>query len=195
MTKDKFVFQRSFFDAINLMAPDVQAEIYPAVVRYALDGECPATLSNVAMGVFLLIKSSIDTTLLRSERGKRTGQLGGRPKKSEAKRKTPKPVAAPALTLQQEVALMKTDRIWNEPVCMKFHISADEIATRLDEFLVHCQSECDSKPHGNIADAKRHFCSWMRKAHPEHKRKAEPAGQDAPPPSYEYQGGFGGQDV
>lgn len=47
--------------------------------------------------------------------------------------------------------------------------------------------------YDNINDAKRHFCSWMRKAYTSH---AEPEdAQELPPPSYEFNGGFGGQDV
>ena len=89
---------------------------------------------------------------------------------------------------------MKADRTWNEPVCMQFHISTDDFNKRLDAFLNHCQCEYDGKPHKGLGDAKRHFVSWSRKAYTpvenEHDSDAE-----LPPPSYEFNGGFGGQDV
>ena len=87
---------------------------------------------------------------------------------------------------------MKADRTWNEPVCMQFHLDADELAKRLDAFHNHCKCENDGKSHSDINDAKRHFCSWMRKAYApvEHDSDAE-----LPPPSYEFNGGFGGQDI
>lgn len=41
MARDSFVFYRSFFEAIKRMPPDVQTEVYPAIVEYALDGKEP----------------------------------------------------------------------------------------------------------------------------------------------------------
>ena len=64
---------------------------------------------------------------------------------------------------------------------------------RLASFLNHCRCEYEGKPHDNINDAKRHFCSWMRKAYTSHTEPED--AQELPPPSYEFNGGFGGQDV
>lgn len=199
MARDSFVFYRSFFEAISLMPPEVQAEVYPALVEYALNGKEPKGLSDIAQGVFILVKPNIDASITRIENGKKFGKLGGRPTKkgntaSSAKLKAdiPTPPTTYTLTLQQEIEQMKTDHTWNEPVCMQFHISADELAKRLDTFHNHCKCENDGKAHSNINDAKRHFCSWMRKAYApvEHDSDAE-----LPPPSYEFNGGFGGQDI
>ena len=199
MARDSFVFYRSFFEAISLMPPEVQAEVYPALVEYALNGKEPKGLSDIAQGVFILVKPNIDASIIRIENGKKFGKLGGRPTKkgktaSSAKLKAdlPTPPSTYTLTLLQEIEQMKNDRTWNEPVCMQFHISADELAKRLDTFHNHCKCENEGKAHNNINDAKRHFCSWMRKAYTlvEHDSDTE-----LPPPSYEFNGGFGGQDI
>lgn len=199
MERDSFVFYRSFFEAISLMPPEVQAEVYPALVEYALNGKEPKGLSDIAQGVFILVKPNIDASITRIENGKKFGKLGGRPTKkgntaSSAKLKAdiPTPPTTYTLTLQQEIEQMKTDHTWNEPVCMQFHISADELAKRLDTFHNHCKCENDGKAHSNINDAKRHFCSWMRKAYTQVEHDSD---TELPPPSYEFNGGFGGQDI
>ena len=159
MARDSFVFYRSFFEAIKRMPIEVQTEVYPALIEYALDGKEPKGLSDIAQGVFILVKPNIDASIARKENGKKFGKLGGRPPK---KGKT----ASSA--------------------------DADELAKRLDAFHNHCKCENDGKPHSNFNDAKRHFCSWIRKAYApvEHDSDAE-----LPPPSYEFNGGFGGQDI
>lgn len=199
MARDSFVFYRSFFEAISLMPPEVQAEVYPALVEYALNGKEPKGLSDIAQGVFILVKPNIDASITRIENGKKFGKLGGRPTKkgntaSSAKLKAdiPTPPTTYTLTLQQEIEQMKTDHTWNEPVCMQFHISAEELAKRLDTFHNHCKCENDGKAHSNINDAKRHFCSWMRKAYTQVEHDSD---TELPPPSYEFNGGFGGQDI
>ncbi len=197
MTRDSFVFYRSFFEAISLLPSEVQAEVYPAVVEYALNGKEPKGLSDIARGVFILVKPNIDASIARKENGKKFGKLGGRPAKIRktglsAKSEAHAPKPEHPLSLEQEIEQMRSDRSWNEPVCMKFHISADDFNKRLSDFLTHCKSEYVGKSHSDINDAKRHFCSWMRKAYPpaEHESDAE-----LPPPSYEFNGGFGGQDT
>lgn len=198
MARDSFVFYRSFFEAIKRMPPEVQTEVYPALIEYALDGKEPKGLSDIAQGVFILVKPNIDASIARKENGKKFGKLGGRPKKgkaaSSAKGEVPAPPSDYTLTLQQEIEQLRADRTWNEPVCMQFHISPEDFNKRLDAFLNHCQCEYEGKPHKDINDAKRHFMSWSRKAYApiesEHDSDAE-----LPPPSYEFNGGFGGQDV
>lgn len=197
MSRDSFVFYRSFLEAIKCMPSEVQAEIYPAIVEYALNGKEPKGLTDIAKGVFILIKPVMDANNARSEggkKGKKFGKLGGRPAKE---RKTASSAELPSnpeytLSFEEEIEQMRSDRSWNEPVCMKFHLSPDDLSKRLSDFLTHCKSEYVGKSHSDINDAKRHFCSWMRKAYApvEHDSDAE-----LPPPSYEFNGGFGGQDI
>ena len=150
-------------------------------------------------GGFILVKPNIDASIARKENGKKFGKLGGRPPKkgktassAKSKSEAPTPPSDYSLSLEQEIEQMKTDHTWNEPVCMQFHISADELAKRLDTFHNHCKCENDGKAHSNINDAKRHFCSWMRKAYTQIEHDSD---TELPPPSYEFNGGFGGQDI
>ena len=199
MARDSFVFFRSFFEAIKRMPPEVQTEVYPAIVEYALDGKEPKGLSDIAQGVFILVKPNIDASIARKENGKKFGKLGGRPKKGKAassaksKGEVPAPSSDYTLTLQQEIDQLRDDRTWNEPVCMQFHISPEDFSKRLDAFLNHCQCEFEGKPHKDLGDAKRHFMSWSRKAYPPVERAD--TDDELPPPSYEFNGGFGGQDI
>ncbi len=199
MARDSFVFYRSFFEAISLMPPEVQAEVYPALVEYALNGKEPKGLSDIAQGVFILVKPNIDASIARKENGKKFGKLGGRPKKGKAassaksKGEVPAPSSDYTLTLRQEIDQLRDDRTWNEPVCMQFHISPEDFSKRLDAFLNHCQCEFEGKPHKDLGDAKRHFMSWSRKAYPPVERAD--TDDELPPPSYEFNGGFGGQDI
>lgn len=199
MARDSFVFYRSFFEAISLMPPEVQAEVYPSLVEYALNGKEPKGLSDIAQGVFILVKPNIDASIARKENGKKFGKLGGRPKKgkaaSSAKSKGEVPASSSdyTLTLRQEIDQLRDDRTWNEPVCMQFHISPEDFSKRLDAFLNHCQCEFEGKPHKDLGDAKRHFMSWSRKAYPPVERAD--TDDELPPPSYEFNGGFGGQDI
>ena len=199
MERDSFKFAKSYYDAIKRMPYEVQAEIYPALVEYALFGKQPKTLSDIAMGVFTLIKPTIDVNTTRYKNGKKGGEfgmLGGRPPKKRAV-STPAPApAAPAYSKEfsEEVEQMKHDTIWLEQgVCMKFSITQEEAVARLGKFLSHCYSECADKPHKNYGDAQRHFCSWMRKTY-----KADKSTQQtdlSTPPDYTFNGGFGGADV
>ena len=71
MERDSFIFYRSFLEAIKCMPSEVQAEIYPAIVEYALNGKEPKGLSDIAKGVFILIKPVMDANNARSEGGKK----------------------------------------------------------------------------------------------------------------------------
>lgn len=92
------------------MPSEVQAEIYPAIVEYALNGKEPKGLSDIAKGVFILIKPVMDANNARSEggkKGKKFGKLGGRPAKDRAVSSaiSDKPNVTPGytLTLEQEI--------------------------------------------------------------------------------------------
>lgn len=76
MARDSFVFYRSFFEAIKRMPIEVQTEVYPALIEYALDSKEPKGLSDIAQGVFILVKPNIDASIARKENGKKFGKLG-----------------------------------------------------------------------------------------------------------------------
>lgn len=194
MERESFLFYRSFYEAIRYMPPEVQAEIYPAIMEYALFGKQPGkNISDIAKGIFALIKPNIDVNTTRFENGKkgaRYGKLGGRP----PKKKQVDPDYA--LTYEQEVEQMKADSDWTASVCEDFKISSDEYADRLQRFLKHCNENRNGKPHDSLDDAKSHLRYWMSKAYPQSQPPSAPASPDDDPPfpDYTYNGGFGGID-
>lgn len=201
--RESFTFYRSFYDAIKSMPSKVQAELYAAVMDYALYGIVPTGLSEIAYGVFILIKPTLDVNNARFANGKK----GGRRRVPTIDVSSLVPPPAPAAPLrpkysasfEDEVAQLKQDTIWLEQgVCMKFGISACEAHALLDEYLSHLNSMCADKPHDSYGDAQRHFCSWYRRektpfeGKSDSKSKVEPSNDT---PDYGFNGGFGGTDI
>ena len=135
MDRESFIFYRSFYEAIKCMPTDVQAEIYPAICEYALFGKLPKNLSEVAKGMFTLIKPNIDVNTARFENGKK----GGRKKRTKKQGDTPE--AAYTLTYEQEVEQMRTDEKWRKTICEDFNITAEEYEKRLSRFLDRCNED------------------------------------------------------
>ncbi|WP_288717554.1 DUF6291 domain-containing protein [uncultured Duncaniella sp.] len=196
MERESFIFYRSFYEAIKCMPPDVQAEIYPAICEYALFGRTPKNLSEVAKGMFTLIKPNIDVNTARFENGKK----GGRKKKS-------RPASSKddySLTYEQEVEQMRNDETWRKTICEDFNISAEEYDKRLSRFLDRCNDDKERKGklhHDSFVDCQSHLRYWMTKAYPA-PQPTPPApdnniDNDPPFPTtadYTFNGGFGGMD-
>lgn len=185
MERESFIFYRSFHEAIKCLPDKVRGQLYMAVADYALDGKEPENLCGEAQGMFMLMRPVIDKNNSLYNNGKK----GGRPRKNRV------PVSsAPqySCSFKDEADKMKGDEIWLDAVCMQHHIDRDEILRRIEAFPIHCEAECSDKPHKDYADAKKHFCSWMRKAYPPQPVMDEP--DDMPPPDYTFNGGFGGMD-
>lgn len=197
MDRESFIFYRSFYEAIRCMPSDVQAEIYPAICEYALFGKLPKNLSEVAKGMFTLIKPNIDVNTARFENGKK----GGR--KKRAKKQGDTSESAYTLTYEQEVEQMRTDEKWRKTICEDFNITAEEYEKRLSRFLERCNEDKARKGkehHDSFVDCQSHLRYWMTKAYPGPRATdtKETIDNDEPPfPSsdYSFKGGFGGMDV
>ena len=192
MERESFIFYRSFYEAIKCMPAEVQAEIYPAVCEYALFGKMPKNLSEIAKGMFALIKPNIDTNTARYVNGTK----GGR----KSKKKPVAPESDYSLTYEQEVEQMRTDEAWTKAVCNDFNISVEEYDSRLSRFLSRCNEDAKKKGkagHDSAEDAKSHLRYWMSKAFPQNVAPAPTQPQDElrPPPDYSYNGGFGSVDM
>ena len=74
--RDRFIFRRSFIEAISLLSDEEQLRLYQSICGYALDGATPE-LTGLEAGYFALIKTQIETDIVSHESGKK----GGRPKK------------------------------------------------------------------------------------------------------------------
>lgn len=196
MDRESFIFYRSFYEAIKCMPTDVQAEIYPAICEYALFGKLPKNLSEVAKGMFTLIKPNIDVNTARFENGKK----GGR--KSRAKKQTATAEPAYTLTYEQEVEQMRSDEKWRKTICEDFNITAEEYEKRLSRFLDRCNEDKARKGkehHDSFVDCQSHLRYWMTKAYPGAQANAGTKSDDDDPPfptsDYTFKGGFGGMDV
>ena len=192
MDRESFIFYRSFYEAIKCMPTDVQAEIYPAICEYALFGKLPKNLSEVAKGMFTLIKPNIDVNTARFENGKK----GGR--KSRAKKQTATAEPAYTLTYEQE----RSDEKWRKTICEDFNITAEEYEKRLSRFLDRCNEDKTRKGkehHDSFVDCQSHLRYWMTKAYPAAQTNTEKKSDDDDPPfptsDYTFNGGFGGMDV
>lgn len=71
---------------------------------------------------------------------------------------TPKP--ATTQNNSQYIEEMKREVVWQEAMCMNFHISVSELLKRLDEFKLNLS--CRDTSHDGLQDAKRHFNDWLR---------------------------------
>jgi hypothetical protein len=192
MDRESFIFYRSFYEAIKCMPTDVQAEIYPAICEYALFGKLPKNLSEVAKGMFTLIKPNIDVNTARFENGKK----GGR--KSRAKKQTATAEPAYTLTYEQEVEQMRSDEKWRKTICEDFNITAEEYEKRLSRFLDRCNEDKTRKGkehHDSYVDCQSHLRYWMSKAYA-HQQSQTPApdNDSVPFPEMGMEDSFGGVD-
>lgn len=85
MTRDSFVFYRSFYESIACLDDDDRLACYDAICEYALNGTTPDE-NVVAEAMLMMAKPSIDKNNERFLNGK----LGGRPSANQTKTK-PKP--------------------------------------------------------------------------------------------------------
>ena len=183
--RDYILFYRSFYESIKYMPGDVQLEIYPAVFEYWFYQKQPKNLSEVAKGLFTLMKPIIDRNRTRVENGKK----GGR----KSKKQEPETYN---MSFEDEVERMKYEKDWLDIICHDFNIAPEELSGRFVSFLDYCKRKRKNKPHDSYEDAQSHLRYWMAKAYP---GAQEPAGQpqpdNLPPPDYTFNGGFGGLDV
>ena len=105
---------------------------------------------------------------------------------------TPSPVSQPKkspVPIEESVASMLSDTMWNEPVCMRYKLNPEQFKQKVANFRLHCLSR-EKREHDDVTDAKRHFCNLLSQG------KLD----DITTPSadtaidYTYSGGFGSKD-
>ena len=67
--RDSFIFYRSFYTAISELPKENQAEVYNAIIKYALDQE-ETKLIGITRAIFSLIKPQLDANYKKYENGK-----------------------------------------------------------------------------------------------------------------------------
>ena len=92
IVRKSFVFYESFFNSIEKLDRNVQADVLLALVRYALRGETDPNLKPITNALFLSFKPQIDMNnqrYLNGVKGGEYGQKGGRPKTPKKPQKNP----------------------------------------------------------------------------------------------------------
>lgn len=77
MTRESFVFYRSFYEATKDLEPVDYKSAVNAIVQYALNGTIPEDTTPIANAIFIMAKPQIDKNNQRFK----NGCHGGRPKK------------------------------------------------------------------------------------------------------------------
>ncbi|MDE7081042.1 MAG: hypothetical protein K2O78_05260, partial [Muribaculaceae bacterium] len=97
--RESFIFYRSFYEAIRPLPRDVQAEVYTAIMEYALYGTPPQDPKPITASVFALVKPLIDRNTARFLNGRKGGRTPApRPEKAAPARasttRAPRPKTA-----------------------------------------------------------------------------------------------------
>ena len=100
MQRPYFTFHKEWRDAAKDLPSEIRAEIYEAIVEYALSGEIPVGLKPIVSAVFRFVKDKIDKDAERynalCERNRTNGAKskgrpkGGKPKETQENPKKPK---------------------------------------------------------------------------------------------------------
>lgn len=69
MARDSFIFYRSFYDAINELPKENQADTYKAIAKYALEQE-ETELTGISKAIFSLVKPQLDANYKKYENGR-----------------------------------------------------------------------------------------------------------------------------
>ncbi len=78
MSKDSFIFYRSFYDAIKDLKEKERVKIYDAICEKSLNDK-EINLTGLSNSMFTLIKPQLEANIKKYENGKK----GGRPKKNQ----------------------------------------------------------------------------------------------------------------
>ncbi len=96
--RGQFTFYKSYWDAIEELPAKSQLPILKAIIRYALFGEEPTSLSSVCRAVFLLVKPTLDSSRKKAASGKQ----GGKSAKASSKQNESKPQAPSKQTAREK---------------------------------------------------------------------------------------------
>ena len=109
---ESFVFYESYLKGIELQDEKIQNKLFLAVCRYALRGEMPKDLKGSELGIFELIRPTIDANSQRRE----NAQKGGAPIGNQNARKQPKQPKQPTVENSMEKILPNENETVNEKV-------------------------------------------------------------------------------
>ena len=85
--RGQFTFYRSFWEAINASPKKDKLPLLEAIIKYALDGDEPKSLTPYQLALFLLVKPTLDSSRKKAANGKQ----GGSKKEANGKQNESKP--------------------------------------------------------------------------------------------------------
>ena len=118
---ESFVFYESYLRGIELQSEQVQAKLFLAVCRYALRGEQPQGLTDSELGLFELIRPTIDANTQRRESAKK----GGGQKGNSNAKKRPNENGNETVTVNEDEDEDVTER--SAPDYSEVALTADEM--------------------------------------------------------------------
>ncbi len=68
----------------------------------------------------------------------------------------------PPLLLEQEIEKLKQDEVWLDGLQVLHSLDITQLRNKLDDFHALCMADGKEQGHQSIADAKKHFNSWLR---------------------------------
>ena len=83
MSRDSFVFYKSFYEAVKNIPETSQLEVYKSIFEYCFNDVIPDTNDGIAKAMFILMKPNIDNANARYQASVENGKKGGRPKKQK----------------------------------------------------------------------------------------------------------------
>jgi hypothetical protein len=160
-------FDRGLFESsIVLTSKGIQKRYFEAAKWRKLDSDLPYIL-EFPNGKLSLMGVSHCETPIKQEL---IPQIKVNNKKISTDVDTKKPSPPPTATekveslsqqIDREISELRKDRQWNEPVCMRYSITAAELTAYLEDFRLVCRTR--DKRHTSLSDAKQHFCNWLDK--------------------------------
>ncbi|MBE6300159.1 MAG: DUF4373 domain-containing protein [Bacteroidales bacterium] len=87
---------------------------------------------------------------------------GSSPKIETAKQSTLPRYEPYSLTLDQEIEGLKEDECWLDQLQVLHSMRKELLYNKLDDFRIQCIADGKERGHTSLADAKRHFNSWLR---------------------------------
>lgn len=114
MTRDSFIFYRSFFEAVDELNPKEQAKTYRAIINFALNEEEETKISGISKMIYSMAKPLIEA----NNKKYRNGKKGGRPKDEDSPKKNIKDIEYVILTETQYDKLIEKfgDTVTNKAI-------------------------------------------------------------------------------
>lgn len=143
MTRDSFIFYRSFKNAVRALPIEMRLNVYEAIIDYALEGIEPPQ-NGIERAIFEIVRPQIDANNKRYEngcKGAECGKRGGAPIGNQNARKQPQnnPKTTPNVNVNDNVndnvhtvVCNRADAHAREAFCKAYRVADDDTTTDID---------------------------------------------------------------